>query len=163
LFPLNPPASAIMAVSPIPEGHHTVTPYLILAGAAEALDFYRRAFDAKELMRVAHGDKIGHAEIQIGDSRIMLGDEMPEMKVLGPKSLGGTSVGLCLYVEDVDSLFNQAVAAGMTVERPLANQFYGDRSATLVDPFGHKWTIATHIEDVSPEEIKARMASWKPE
>jgi PhnB protein len=149
-----------MAVQPIPEGYHSVTPYLIVKGAAAALDFYKRAFGATELMRLDHGGKVGHAEIQIGDSRIMLADEFPEMGSVSPQSLGGTPVGICLYVPNVDALFQQAVAAGGKVERELQNQFYGDRSGTLIDPFGHKWTIATHIEDLTPEQVNERMAAW---
>jgi PhnB protein len=149
-----------MAVQPIPEGYHSVTPYLIIRDAAAALDFYKRAFGATELMRLDHGGKVGHAEIQLGDSRIMLADEFPEMGAVSPQSLGGTPVGICLYVPNVDALFQQAVAAGGKVERALQNQFYGDRSGTIIDPFGHKWTIATHIEDLTPEQINERMAAW---
>lgn len=146
-----------MAVQPIPAGYHTCTPYLIIDGAAKALDYYQKAFGASEVMRLEHGGKIGHAEIQIGDSRIMLADEFPEMGAKSPAALGGTPVGLCLYVENCDAVFDWAIAAGGKVERPLADQFYGDRSGTLIDPFGHKWTIATHKEDLSPEEITRRM------
>lgn len=147
----------------IPEGYHTVTPYLIVRGAASALDFYRRAFNATELFRMPMPDgRIGHAEFRIGDSRLMLADEMPEMNIKGPQSLGGAAVGMALYVEDCDAVFKQAVAAGAKVERPLADQFYGDRSGTVVDPFGHNWTIATHTEDLSPEEMKQRMAQQHP-
>lgn len=149
-----------MAVKPIPEGYHSVTPYLIIRGAAEAIDFYVKALGATEVMRLDHGGKIGHAEIKIGDSHIMLADEHPEMGARSPQSLGGTPVGICLYVPNVDALFNQAVAAGATVERPVQDQFYGDRSGTIIDPFGHKWTIATHIEDLTPEQISQRMAAW---
>ena len=147
-----------MAVKPVPDGYHTVTPYLIVKDAARALDFYQKAFGARELMRFpGPGGKIGHAEIKIGDSPIMLADEHPDMGAVSPQSLGGTPVGIALYVEDVDALTNRAVAAGATVVRPVADQFYGDRSATVLDPFGHKWTIATHKEDVSPEEMQRRM------
>jgi PhnB protein len=147
-----------MAVKPIPDGYHTVTPYLIVQGAAAAIDFYKKVFGAKELFRVpGPGGKVGHAELQIGDSRIMLADEHPEMGAKAPGSFGGSPVGLMLYVEDVDARFNRAVAAGAKVTKPLADQFYGDRSGTLTDPFGHQWTIATHKEDVSPEEIDRRM------
>jgi PhnB protein len=148
-----------MSVKPIPDGYHSITPYLIVDGGAAALDFYAKAFGAKEIMRFEQGGKIGHAEIQIGDSRMMLGDECPEMGAVGPKTVGGVCSGLCLYVEDCDAMFDQAVAAGATVERPLADQFYGDRSGTIVDPFGHKWTIATHKEDLTDEEIGKRMAA----
>src|SRR5262249_24612296 len=146
-----------MAVKPIPAGYHTVTPYLIVKGAANALDFYQRALGATEVMRFADpSGKVGHAEIKIGDSLVMLADEFPEMGARRPQALGGTPVGILLYVEDVDARFNQAVVAGAKVERPVQDQFYGDRSGTLVDPFGHKWTIATHKEDVSPEEMHRR-------
>ena len=147
-----------MAVKPIPDGYHTVTPYLIVQRAAAAIDFYKKVFDAKELMRMpGPGGKVGHAELQVGDSRIMLADEHPEMGAKAPGSFGGSPVGLMLYVEDVDARFNRAVAAGGKIKKPLADQFYGDRSGSLTDPFGHQWTIATHKEDVSPEEIDRRM------
>ena len=143
----------------IPDGYHSVTPYLIVKGAARALEFYKKAFNAQELYRLdAPGGMIGHAEIQIGDSRVMLSDEFPEMGARSPETLGGSPIGLCIYVEDVDALFRQAVAAGGKEERPVKDQFYGDRSGTLRDPFGHQWTIATHREDVSPEEMARRMA-----
>jgi len=151
-----------MAVKPIPDGYHTVTPYLVIKGAAAALEFYKKAFNAKELFRMADpSGKVMHAEIRIGDSPVMLGDEMPEMGAVSPQSLGGTPVGIMLYVENVDALFNQAIAAGGRVERPVKDQFYGDRSGTLTDPYGHKWTIGTHKEDVSMEEMKKRMAAMK--
>ena len=147
-----------MAVKPIPEGYHSVTPYLIVDGAARALDFYAKAFGAKEMLRMPAPDgRIGHAEIRVGDSVIMLADENPAMKALGPKSVGGTPVSLMVYVEDVDKVFARAVQAGAIVERPLANQFYGDRTGGVVDPFGHRWYVATHVEDVAPEEIDRRM------
>jgi PhnB protein len=152
-----------MPVKPIPEGYHTVTPYLIVSGGAKAIDFYKRALGATEKLRLEGPDgKIGHAEIQIGDSVVMLADEFPEMGAKSPQSIGGTPVGICLYVENVDSRFEQAVKAGAKIERPLQDQFYGDRSGTVVDPFGHKWTIATHIEDVSEEELSRRVAAMKP-
>ena len=145
---------------PIPDGYHTATPYLIVKGAAKAIDFYQRAFGASELFRMPIPDgKIMHAEIRIGNSPIMLADEFPERNIVSPQSLGGTPVGLLLYVEDVDARFRQAIDAGGTVERPVENQFYGDRSGTLVDPFGHRWTIATHVEDVSSEEMEKRFAA----
>jgi PhnB protein len=148
-----------MAVSPVPAGYHTVTPYLIINGAARAIEFYKQAFGATEVLRLASPDgKVGHAEVLIGDSHVMLADEFPEMGAKSPQSIGGTPVGLCIYVRNVDAVFAQAVAAGGKVERPLADQFYGDRSATLIDPFGHKWTIATHIEDVPQEEVERRFA-----
>lgn len=149
-----------MAVKPIPEGYHSVTPYLIISGAAKAIDFYVKALGATEIMRLDHGGKIGHAEIKLGDSHVMLADEFPEMGARSPQSLGGTPVGICLYVPNVDELFQQAVNAGAKVERPVQDQFYGDRSGTIIDPFGHKWTIATHKEDLTPEQINERMAAW---
>jgi PhnB protein len=144
-------------VKPIPEGYHSVTPYLVVRGAARALDFYKQAFGAIELLRMeAPDNRIGHAEIRIGDSHIMLADEHPEMGAKSPETWGGSPVSLMLYVEDVDRVFAQAVEAGAVVERPLANQFYGDRTGGLKDPFGHVWYVATHIEDVSPEEMDRR-------
>jgi PhnB protein len=146
-----------MAVKPVPDGYHTVTPYLIVSNAARALEFYKHAFGATELMRMsAPNGKVGHAEIRIGDSPIMLADEFPEMGARSPQSLGGSPVSILLYVENVDALFRQAIAAGGKEQRPLQDQFYGDRSGTLVDPFGHVWTIATHKEDLSPEEMHRR-------
>ena len=150
-------------VKPIPDGYHSLTTYLSIKGAADAIAFYKKAFDAKEIYRLPMPDgRIGHAELQIGDSRLMLADEMPEMAdavAKSPRTLGGVASGLNIYVEDVDARFQRAVEAGATVKRPLTNQFYGDRSGTVEDPFGHIWTIATHIEDVSPEEINKRMAA----
>jgi len=147
-------------VKPIPDGHHAVTPYLIVSNAAKAIDFYKQALGAKELMRIAApGDKVGHAELQIGDSRLMLADEYPQMGARSPESFGGSPVTLALYVEDVDAVFNRAVAAGAKVLKPLQDQFYGDRSGTFTDPSGHNWTVATHKEDVSPEEIQRRAAA----
>ena len=149
-------------VKAIPDGYHSVTPYLIIDGAARALDFYKRAFDAKEMMRIpSPGDKIGHAEIKIGDSVIMLADEHPEMGARSPSHFGGSPVSIMIYVEDVDKQFKQAIAAGGTEVRPLADQFYGDRSGTLKDPFGHSWHLSTHKEDVSMEEMNRRMAAMK--
>ena len=147
-----------MAAKPIPEGYHSVTPYLIVKGAAGAIEFYKKAFNASENMRLgAPGGKVGHAELQIGDSRIMLADEYPEMNALAPQSPGSSGVGIYLYVENVDDVVRRAIDAGAKVQRPVKDQFYGDRSATLEDPFGHVWTVATHIEDVPPEEIRRRM------
>ncbi|WP_380873878.1 glyoxalase [Sphingomonas sp. DBB INV C78] len=148
-------------VSPIPEGYHSVTPYLMIDGAAAALEFYKNAFGATEILRFPHGDRIGHAEIKIGDSFVMLSDEYPEMDYRGPKTRGGTTVGLMIYVPDVDAAFDRAITAGGTVQRPVADQFYGDRTGTLVDPFGHQWTLATHVEDVSIEECERRMAAME--
>jgi PhnB protein len=146
-----------MAVKPIPEGYHSVTPYLIVNGGAQAIDFYKRAFGATELFRMEGPDgKMGHAEIRIGDSPVMLADEYPDMGFRSPRSLGGAGVSLMIYVEDVDAQFRQAIAAGAKELRPVKDQFYGDRSGTLEDPFGHVWTISTHKEDVSSEEMRRR-------
>lgn len=148
------------AVKPIPDGYHTATPYLVVKGAADAIEFYKSAFGATELFRMAGPDgKIGHAEIKIGDSPIMLADEHPEMGAVSPATLGGSPVSMLLYFDDVDAVFPKVVDAGAEVLRPLKNQFYGDRSATLKDPFGHTWTIATHVEDVPPEELESRAAA----
>jgi PhnB protein len=147
-------------VKPIPEGYHSATPYLIVKDAARAIEFYKRAFGATELLRMAApGGKIGHAEIKIGDSPIMLADEVPDMGALSPESLGGTPVSILLYVEDVDAVFNQAIAAGAKIQRPVKDQFYGDRTGGVTDPFGHVWYVATHKEDVSPEEMRKRAAA----
>ena len=146
---------------PIPEGYHSVTPYLIIKGATEGIDFYKKAFGATELFRMpAPGGKIGHAEIKIGDSPIMLADESPEMGYKSPQSLGGSPISIMIYVTDVDTVFKQAIAAGGKEQRPVKDQFYGDRSGTLEDPFGHVWHVATHKEDVSPEEMERRMKSY---
>ena len=143
---------------PIPQGHRSVTPYLTLNDAARAIDFYKRAFGAREVIRMdGPNGKIGHAEIKIGDSMIMLGDEMPGSGCRSPYSLGGTTAGIFLYVENVDALFNQAVSAGAEVESPVADMFWGDRYGRLKDPFGHSWSVATHKEDVAPEEMSKRM------
>ncbi|MBL0209784.1 MAG: VOC family protein [Holophagaceae bacterium] len=150
-------------VKPIPEGYHSVTPYLIVRGAAKALEFYKQAFGAVELFRMEAPDgRIGHAEIRIGDSPIMLADEHPDMGAKSPETWGGSPVSLMLYVEDVDRVFARAVEAGATVERPLADQFYGDRTGGLKDPFGHVWYVATHIEDVPPEELDRRAKAQQP-
>jgi PhnB protein len=146
-------------VQAIPTGYHSVTPYLIVKNAAAALEFYKKAFGAVELMRFpGPGGKIMHAEVKIGDSPVMLADEMPEEGHVGPQTLGGVGVSMMLYVEDVDARFAQAIAAGATIKRAVQDQFYGDRSGTLVDPFGHVWSISTHKEDVSMEEMQQRMA-----
>ena len=153
-----------MSVKPIPDGYHTATPYLIVKGAADAIEFYKNAFGATELMRVpGPGGVLMHAEIKIGDSIIMLADEFPDMDALSPTTIGGSPVGLMLYLPNVDEVFARAIAAGGKEFRAVQNQFYGDRSGTLTDPFGHKWTIATHVEDVSHEEIERRMSAMKPE
>jgi PhnB protein len=147
-------------VKPIPEGHNTVSPYLIVDGAARALEFYKTAFEATELFRhVAPNGKIGHAEIRIGDTVIMLADVHPDHDAHGPRHYGGSPVSLHLYVEDVDNVAQRAVAAGAKVKRPVADQFYGDRLGTLEDPFGHTWHVSTHIEDVSKEELDRRAAA----
>ena len=146
-------------VQPIPAGYHNVTPYLIVRNAAAAIDFYKKAFNAVELMRFpGPGGKIMHAEVKIGDSPVMLADEMPEEGHVGPQTLGGVGVSMMLYVEDVDTRFAQAIAAGATIKCPVQDQFYGDRTGTLVDPFGHVWSLGTHKEDVSMEEMQQRMA-----
>jgi len=150
-----------MAVKPIPDGYRTVTPYLIVEDAARAIEFYKVAFGATEFMRMAGpGGKVGHAEIRIGDSPVMLADEFPEMGARSPKSLGGSPVSIVLYVPDVDALAGRAIGAGAKVVRPVKDQFYGDRSGTFEDPFGHVWTLATHKEDVSPEEMQRRLGAW---
>ena len=146
-----------MATKPIPEGYHTVTPYLAVDDAALAIDFYKRAFGAKERMRMeAPGGKIGHAELEIGDSVVMLSDPFPQSTVRSPKELGGTCAGVFMYVEDVDAVVKQAVDAGATVTMEVADQFWGDRFGSVRDPFGHLWSIATHVEDVPPEEMAER-------
>jgi PhnB protein len=146
-----------MSVPYQPASYHTATPYLIVKGAAAALDFYKKVFGATEVMRMPMPDgTICHAEIKIGDSVIMLGEEMPQMGATSPKTIGGSPVGLCLYFPDVDARFATAVASGASVKKPIQNQFYGDRSGSIVDPFGHIWTIATHVEDVSPQEMQKR-------
>lgn len=156
---INKPESKIMTTKPIPDGYHTVTPYLTVKDATSAIEFYKKAFDAKELFRFGAPDgKIAHAELQIGSSRIMLSDEFPEMGARSPEAFGGSPMGLHLYVEDVDALFARAIAAGGKEEQAVKDQFYGDRSGTLRDPFGHQWTISTHKEDISPEEMNRRMA-----
>jgi PhnB protein len=147
-----------MAVKPIPDGYHTATPYLIVKNAARAIDFYKEAFGAEELMRFPMPDgKIGHAEIKIGNSPIMLADEFPDEGHKSPESLGGSPVGIVLYVTDVDRTFAQAIKAGAKSKIPVQDKFYGDRSGTIADPFGHIWTVTTHKEDVSIEEMQRRM------
>ena len=146
-----------MPVNPIPEGYHSVTPYLIIRGAADAIEFYQKAFGAIELFRFPGPDgKIGLAEMQVGNSRIMLADEYPDMGYNGPQTIGGSPVALMIYLADVDAVFNRAVEAGATVKEPLQDKFYGDRIGTVVDPFGHRWHLATHQEDVSMEEMERR-------
>jgi PhnB protein len=148
-------------VKPIPDGYHSVTPYLVIDGAAKAIDFYKKVFGATEMMRMPSpdGSRIGHAELKIGDSPIMLADEHPEMSIRGPHSIGGTPVSMMVYVEDVDKVAKRALAAGAQELRPVADQFYGDRSGTFLDPFGHMWTVSTHVEDVPAEEMEKRAAA----
>ncbi len=145
-------------VAPVPPGHHTVTPYLTLDDCARAIDFYKKAFGAQEIMRMeGPAGKIGHAEIKIGDSVVMLSDEMPGSGGRAPKSLGGTTAGIFLYVNDVDSSYKRAVDAGAKADMSPADMFWGDRFGTVTDPFGHTWAMATHKEDVAPEELRTRM------
>jgi PhnB protein len=147
-------------VNPIPKGYEGPTPYLIVDGAAAAIDFYKKAFGAKETTRMAGPDgKIGHADVMIGAGHVMLADASPEMGYRGPEAFGGSPVSLCIYVEDVDRVVARAVGAGAKVTRPVADQFYGDRTGGLTDPFGHSWYVMTHVEDVSAEEMKKRMAA----
>jgi PhnB protein len=149
-----------MAVKPIPEGYHTVTPYLAVDDAAEAIEYYKKVFGAKERVRMdAPGGKIGHAELEIGDSLVMLSDPFPQSTAKPPKELGGTSVSVFMYVEDVDAVVKQAVDAGATITMETADQFWGDRFGSVQDPFGHLWSIATHVEDVPPEEMAERAKS----
>ncbi len=149
-----------MAVKPIPDGYHSVTPYIIVKGAAKAIDFYKNAFGATELMRFpGPNNTVMHAEIKIGDSVVMLADEHESGPYRSPMAVGGTPISLMVYVEDVDTVFNQAVSLGAKSTREVEDQFYGDRSGNLTDPFGHVWTIATHKEDVSSEEMERRMAA----
>ena len=145
-------------VKPIPDGYHSVTPYLTVDDAAAAIDFYGKALGATEVSRMPMGDKIGHAEIKIGDSHVMLSDEFPERDKLSPKSRGGATGSVLVYVDDVDSAFKRAIDAGATEDMAVADQFWGDRMGSLRDPFGHKWMLATHVEDVSDDEIQRRLA-----
>ncbi|MEA3017456.1 MAG: PhnB protein [Sphingomonadales bacterium] len=148
-----------MAVSHIPEGYHSVTPYLIVDCAAEAIRVYGEAFGAAEVLRMpmGNGGKLAHAEIRIGDSHVMLSDQWPDQGFLGPKARGGATASLMIYLADVDAAWARAIAAGCSAEKPPADQFWGDRMGTLLDPFGHRWTLATHIEEVSEEEMGRRM------
>lgn len=146
-----------MSVKALPTPYHTVTAYLIVNDGERAIEFYKSIFGATEVLRIGPpGGKVGHAELKIGDSAVMLADEFPEMGIRGPLTIGGSPVGLLFYCDDVDAVFERAVAAGATVQRPVQDQFYGDRSGTVLDPFGHQWTIATHIEDVAPDELQRR-------
>ncbi len=147
---------------PIPEGHHTITPHLVVKGASEAIEFYKRAFGAEELSRMPFPGpdgqvKLGHAELQIGDSRLFLADEFPEQGATGPS--GSSPVTIHMYVTDADAVFDRAVKAGATRNMPPADMFWGDRYARVVDPFGHHWSIATHLEDLTPEQMQQRMAT----
>ena len=148
-----------MAVKPVPEGYHSVTPYLIVKGASRAIEFYKKAFGATEVMRFpGPNGTIAHAEIKIGDSHVMLADE-GQGNYRSPETMGGSPVSLMIYLPDVDKTFKQAISNGAKEARPVEDQFYGDRSGTLVDPFGHVWTVSTHKEDVSPEEMQRRMSA----
>ena len=148
------------SVKPIPEGYHSITPYLFVRSAASAIDFYKNAFGATEIVRmVGSNGKIMHAELRIGDSIVMLADENPQTGVMSPQTVGGFSSGLHIYVENVDAIIQKAIESGAKLLRPIKDQFYGDRSGSLLDPFGHMWSVATHVEDVSPEEMKKRMTA----
>jgi PhnB protein len=151
-------------VNPVPDGYPVVTPYLCVNGAADAIDFYKDIFGAQERMRMPQPDgTIGHAELSIRDSVVMLSDEFPDMGVISPKSLGGTPVTLNVYVDNVDDVVDRAVAKGATLLQPIENRFYGDRSGQIVDPWGHKWSVATHVEDVPPDEMERRAAEFMGE
>jgi PhnB protein len=143
-------------VKPIPEGQEAVIPYLICRNAAAAIDFYTRAFGAEELIRLGEPGKVGHCEMKIGSARFMLADEFPDRGALSPETIGGTPVSLYVYVESIDNFADKAVAEGLKVIRPVADQFYGDRSGYFEDPFGHKWGFATHVEDLTPEQMEER-------
>ena len=154
-----------MAVNPVPAGYHTVNAYLIVDDAARAIAFYTEAFGAQELYRLPMPDrdgreKVGHAEIRIGDTNLMLSDEWPEMDAIGPKGRGGCTASFVIYGPDADGAFDRAVRAGAKVVKPVADQFWGDRMGTVKDPFGHQWTLGTHIEDVAPDELALRMKEW---
>jgi PhnB protein len=145
-------------IKPVPEGFHTLTPHLVVKGASQAIEFYKKAFGAEEITRVPgpDGKSLIHAELKIGDSRLLLVDEFPQMGCLGPQGIGGTPVTIHVFVEDVDTVFNQAVGAGAQVSMPLADMFWGDRYGQITDPFGHKWSLATHKEDLTPEQVSKR-------
>jgi len=148
-------------VNPIPEGYHSITPYLHMRRCSEAIEFYKKAFGAIECVRMGGPDgKIGHAELKIGDSMIMLADECPEMGAKGPETFGGTTFTVALYVDDVDAVFKKAISSGAKQARPVENQFYGDRAGSIIDPFGHQWHIATHVEDVPPDEMARRAEAF---
>jgi PhnB protein len=148
-------------VNPIPDSYPQLSPYICVDGAAEAIEFYKKVFDATERMRMpAPGGTIGHAELQIGSAVLMLSDEHPEYGALSPKTVGGSPVTLSLYVEDVDAVFAKALGAGAKELRPVRDEFYGDRTGQFEDPFGHKWSVATHVEDVSPQEMQKRAEAF---
>lgn len=149
-----------MAVSPIPQGYQQITPSIVVDDAARALAWYGEALGAKELYRLPVGDRIGHAEMQIGNSRVMLSDEFPDWDAASPKTRGGSTGSLMLYVPDADRAFDRAVEAGARVMQPMQDQFWGDRTGAVIDPFGHKWLIATHVEDVPEDEIQRRGEAW---
>jgi PhnB protein len=151
------PRAKVRKVTAIPRGYHSVTPYLSVKGAAAAIEFYKKVFGAKEKMRMPDGGRIGHAEIVIGESHVMLADEYPERNLNAPQPGSSPPVGIMLYLKDVDAAAARAVAEGATLERPVADQFYGDRLGSIIDPFGHRWYISTHMEDVSPKEMERRM------
>ena len=146
-------------VKPIPDGYEGITPYLICKNAAKAIEFYKKAFGAEELYRMAQGEKVGHAEMKIGNSIFMLADEHPPMNAFSPETIGGSPVSLYIYVEDVDNFTEKAIAEGLEVIKPVSDQFYGDRSGHFKDPFGHMWGFATHVEDLTPEELSERAKS----
>lgn len=148
------------AVKHRPDGYHTVTAYLTVDDAAKAIDFYAAAFGATELFRLPMGDMIGHAEVQIGDTRIMLSDEFADMNIKGPNARGGPTAAFMIYVEDADAAFAKAIKAGARQDRAVETQFWGDRMGSVIDPFGHKWSLTTHVEDVPPQEMQKRMAAW---
>jgi PhnB protein len=146
-------------VKAIPKGYEAVIPYVVVRDGAGAIDFYKKAFGATEIMRYEDGGKVGHAELRIGKGVFMLADEYPDLGYTGPKTGERPAAGMMVYVEDVDAVIERAVAGGATIDRPVENQFYGDRAGGIIDPFGHRWYIATHIEDVSPEEMEKRAAA----
>ena len=150
-----------MAAKTVPEGFRTITPHLIVKGAGQAIDFYKKAFGAEEVMRMPgpDGKSVMHAELKVGDSMFMIADEFPNMGCVGPQTLGNSPVGIHLYVNDADTVFNQAVKAGATVKMPMTDMFWGDRYGKLQDPFGHHWSVATHKEDVTPQECAKRAAA----
>lgn len=149
-----------MSVNPVPEGYHSVNAYLIVDDAAKAIEFYERAFGAEELYRLPMGDKIGHAEIRIGDTQLMLSDEWPDMQALGPNKRGGATSSFVIYGPDADAAWERAVKAGAKPDRPVKDEFWGDRMGTVIDPFGHKWSLGTHVRDVGPDEMRQAMQEW---